>query len=113
MHTLMIEHPIGDFEIWKKAFASDPAGRKQSGVRRYRVFRPIDDPKYVMINLDFDGAAEAEAFLESMRKVWSRVDLSPGLLRDPGAARVSPRARIVEEVDGYCYSAASSVASWA
>jgi hypothetical protein len=103
MHTLMIEHPIGDFETWKKAFASDPAGRQKSGVRRYRVFRPVDDPKYVLIDLDFDGAAEAQAFLESMRKVWSRADLSPGLLREAGAAKVSPRGRIVEEVDSREY----------
>jgi hypothetical protein len=99
MYTLMIEHPVGDFETWKAAFERDPIGRKQSGVRRYRVFRPIDDPKYVIIDLDFDGAAEAEAFLESLRsKIWSRADLSPGLARTPGEG-TTPRTRIVVEVD--------------
>jgi len=102
MSTLKIEHPIGDFETWKTAFERDPVGRKQAGVRRYRVFRPVEDPKYVIIDLDFDGPTEAEAFLESMRKVWSRVDLSPGLLREPGA-KMSPQARIVEEVDSREY----------
>jgi len=103
MTTLKIEHPIGDFETWKVAFERDPVGRQKSGVRRYRVFRPVDDPKYVIIDLDFERAAEAHAFLGSMQKVWSRVDLSPGLLREQGAIRVTPRARIVEEVDSQVY----------
>ena len=103
MSTLKIEHPIGDFETWKTAFERDPVGRKQAGVRRYRVFRPAEDPKYVIIDLDFARAAEAHAFLESMQKVWSRVELSPGLLREQGAIRVTPRARIVEEVDSRVY----------
>jgi hypothetical protein len=72
-------------------------------VRRYRVFRPVDDPKYVIIDLDFDGATEAQAFLESLRKVWSRVDLSPGLLREAGVPKTSPRATIVEEVESEEY----------
>jgi hypothetical protein len=103
MCTLMIEHPIKDFETWKAAFERDPVGREKSGVRRYRVFRPVDDPNYVMIDLDFDGAVEAQAFLESMRKVWSRVDLSPGLAREAGAVKMTPRARIVDEVDSKQY----------
>jgi hypothetical protein len=99
MFTLKIEHPIRDFPTWKAAFERDPIGRKQSGVRRYRVFRPTDDPKYVLIDLDFNQASEAQAFLEALRSVWSRVDLSPGLARDAGAASVSPKTRIIEEVD--------------
>jgi hypothetical protein len=99
MYTLHIEHPIGDFETWKAAFERDPVGRKQSGVRRYRVFRPVDDPKYVMIDLDFEATSEAEAFLTLLRKVWSRVDLSPGLAREGGAPKVSPVTRIIENVD--------------
>lgn len=103
MHTVKIEHAIGDFETWKAAFARDPAGREQSGVRRYRVFRPQDDPKYVILDLDFETATAAQAFVETMRRVWSRVDLSPALLREPGAAVTSPRARIVEEVESREY----------
>lgn len=103
MTTLKIEHPIGDFETWKAAFERDPVGRKKSGVRHYRVYRPVDDPKYVIIDLDFGEVAEAYAFLESMQKVWSRVDLSPGLVREEGTITMSPRTRIVEEVDSRGY----------
>jgi len=101
--TLKIEHPIVDFETWKAAFERDPARRKQSGVRRYRVFRPVDDPKYVIIDLDFDRASDAHAFLESMRKVWSQVELSLGLQRESGADKKGPQARIVQEVDSKEY----------
>jgi hypothetical protein len=99
MFTLKIEHPIRDFETWKAAFERDPIGRKQSGVRRYRVCRPTDDPRYVLIDLDFAEATQAQAFLEALRQVWSRVDLSPGLQREPAAGSATPKTRIVEEVD--------------
>ena len=56
MYILRIEHPIISYEGWKKAFDSDPADRQKSGVRRYRVMRPIDDANYIMIDLEFDTA---------------------------------------------------------
>ena len=59
MPTLHIEHAISDFGVWKNAFEADPARREESGVRRYRVFRPLDDPRYVAIDLDFDSVADA------------------------------------------------------
>jgi hypothetical protein len=101
--TLKIEHAIVDFEIWKQAFERDPIGREAAGVRRYRVFRPLNDPKYVIIDLDFDGRADAEAFLDELRGVWSRVDQSPGLARAPGPAAQPPRTQIVEQVDTRAY----------
>jgi ribosomal protein L35AE/L33A len=96
MTILHIEHPIRDFGIWKKAFESDPAGREKGGVRRYQVFRPIDDPNYVMIDLDFDSSRAAEAFLDAMRVVW----------RSPAAARAlagTPQTRIIEVVESKEY----------
>jgi hypothetical protein len=59
-------------------------------VRRYRVLRPIDDAKYVMIELEFDTASQAEALLAAMRVVWSRVQ---------GKIIVTPQARIVEAAE--------------
>jgi len=99
--TLKIEHGIVDFETWKRAFDRDPVGREQAGVRRYRVCRPLDDPNYVMIDLDFDAREQAEAFLEKLRGVWSRADQSPGLLR---TGTGSPKTRIVDEVEAKSYS---------
>ena len=46
MTVLRVEHPITDYDTWKSAFDRDPADRKGSGVRRYRIYRPVDDPRY-------------------------------------------------------------------
>lgn len=94
MPILHIEHPVPDFDGWKQAFDSDPVGRERSGVRRYRILRAMDDPNYVMIDLEFDSRGEAEALLAAMRGVWSRVQGQ--IMRDP-------QARIVEVVESKEY----------
>ncbi|HEX7102768.1 MAG TPA: hypothetical protein VF201_09000 [Nitrolancea sp.] len=90
MPILRIEHPVPNFDNWKAAFDSDPVGRKRLGVRRYRILRSIDEPNYVMIDLEFDTKGEAEALLSAMRAVWSRVQ---------GSVMSDPQARIVEVVE--------------
>jgi hypothetical protein len=94
MPILRIEHPVHDFDGWKTAFDNDPVGRKQSGVRRYQILRSIDDPNYVMIDLEFDTKSEAEALLAAMRTVWGRV---------AGSVMSNPQARIVETVESKEY----------
>ncbi len=69
MHVLHIEYPILDYDAWKVAFDDDRLDRRGSGVRRYRIFRPIDDPNYGMIDLEFDDAGEAEVYLAALRRV--------------------------------------------
>lgn len=88
MHVVQIEHAVRDFDTWKAAFDSDPAHRSASGVRRYEIFRPIDDPRYVAVDLAFDTLAEAESFKVRLEGVW----------RSPQAAAAlggAPKARIV------------------
>ena len=94
MIIVQIEHPVPNFDAWKQAFDSDPVGRERSGVRRYRVLRPIDNPNYAMIDLEFDNSSEAEAFLDAMREVWHRVE---------GTIIESPRVRLVEAVESKKY----------
>ena len=90
MHVLQIEHPVPDFETWKRAFDGDPVGRERSGVRRYRVMRPIDDGRYAIIELEFDSLGEAEAMERSLRELWGRVE---------GRVMTDPKTRIVEIVE--------------
>jgi hypothetical protein len=90
MVILQIEHPVPNFDAWKKAFDSDPVNRKQSGVRRYRVLRPIDNPNYAIIDLEFDSVNKAEGLLAALREVWRGVQ---------GTIIESPRVRIVETVE--------------
>lgn len=81
MIHLHIEHPVFDFAAWKAAFDSDPVGRQKSGVRCYRVLRPIDNPDFAIIDLEFDQLDQAEALLAAMQQVWSRVGGT--LIKDP------------------------------
>ncbi len=83
MSTLRIEHAISDYDTWKAAFDADPVHRKESGVRHYRIHRPVDDPHYVMIDLDFDGVAGAEALLAKLREVWQSPAVAPALAGPP------------------------------
>jgi hypothetical protein len=92
VHVLRIEHPVPDFDAWKRAFESDPIGREKGGVRSYRILRATEDSNYALIDLEFDSADDAEAFLASLRELWGRVDV----MRDP-------HARIVEVVDSAQY----------
>jgi hypothetical protein len=91
MPILRIDHPVPDFDAWKQAFDSDPVGREQGGVRRYRILRPIDDPKYTMVDLEFDSSSEAEAFRTALGDVWRRIGIE------------NPGARIVEVVESKEY----------
>jgi hypothetical protein len=90
MSILRIEHPVLDYEAWKKAFDADPVGRERSGVRRYQVLRASDDPNFVMIDLEFDRPDEAEAMLSALRAVWNGVG---------GTIISDPQARILEPVE--------------
>jgi hypothetical protein len=95
MPILQIQHRVRDFDAWKQAFDNDPVGRKQGGVRRYRVLRSLDDPNYVIIDLEFDSSKEAEAFRGALNELWGRVGDRLGL--------EGPQARIVEAVDSIDY----------
>jgi len=90
MPVLRIEHSVPDFTRWKQAFDSDPADRKGSGVRRYQVLQSVDDPNFVMIDLEFDSLSDAEGLLTKMRRVWSG---------EGQKVMRNPQARIVDTVE--------------
>jgi hypothetical protein len=90
MVTLRIQHAVPTYEAWKRAFDSDPVDRRGGGVRRYRVQRPVSDPKLVMIDLEFDTREQAESFVEKLRRLWS----GPGK-----AVMIDPETWILETVE--------------
>jgi hypothetical protein len=91
MPILQIDHRVREYEAWKRAFDSDPVGRKQGGVRRYRVARFADDPNHVIVDLEFDSTEEAEAFGGKLRQLWGQVGDELGL--------EGPQARVRDEVE--------------
>src|SRR5512141_94007 len=93
---IQLEHPVRDFDAWKAAFDRDPIQREAGGVRRYRILRPVEDPAYVAVDLEFDDRAKADAFLEALHRLWQSPIAQAALA---GA----PRARIVEAVESAAY----------
>jgi hypothetical protein len=91
MAILQIQHAVRDFDAWKRAFDSDPIGRAQGGVRRHRILQAADDPNFVVIELEFDDTAAAEAFGGKLRELWGRRSEDLGLER--------PEARVLDSVE--------------
>jgi hypothetical protein len=89
--TVRIELTVSNFDSWKMAFESDPLGRQKSGVRRYRILKPTDDPNYVMVDFEFDGLKDAENFGAALRNMWA----------SPAAKNLiqNSKLRIVEQVE--------------
>ena len=92
MPTLHIEHPITDIDTWTAAFNRFADARREAGVSGQRVQRPLDDPRYVLVDLDFDTAEEAEAFLRFLKsRVWGNQEAAPALAG-------TPETRILETI---------------
>ena len=84
MPTLHIEHPITDFDTWLSAFDRFAGFRHEAGVRAHDIRRPVEDPAYVVVDLDFDTRPEAEAFLRFLTtEVWADPDNAPALAGTP------------------------------
>jgi len=90
MATLRIEHTVHDYDNWKQQFDNDPADRKGSGVRSYRVSRSASEPNHVFIDLDFDDSPSAQKMLDKLQEVWAGPAMN---------LIVNPSATIVEQVE--------------
>jgi hypothetical protein len=87
---LRIEHPVPDYEAWKKSFDNDPIGREKMGVRRYQILRPVDNPKNVLIHLEFDTSRDAEALVAALQNVWKNAE---------GKIMTNPQVQILELIE--------------
>ena len=88
--TLRIEHAIHDYDQWKAAFDNCARVRANAGVRGHAIRRPVEDPHYLMLDLEFDTADAAGKFAQFLeQQVWSSPDSAPAL------AGV-PRTRLLE-----------------
>jgi hypothetical protein len=93
MATLHIEHEISDLQTWLGAFGRFAEARERAGVGSQRVAQPIDDDRYIYVELDFDTVEQAEGFKNFLEtKVWSNPEASPAL-------KGAPRARVLTEVE--------------
>jgi hypothetical protein len=93
MVTLLIEHAVSDFATWQGAFDRFAAARLDGGVTGERVYRPVADPRFVVVLLDFPDVARAEAFRRFLTtRVWADPGNSPALQGTPRAEILRPAA---------------------
>jgi hypothetical protein len=88
---LQIEHQITDYATWRERFDNDPVGRAEGGVTGFRVFRPVDGPERIKVDLEFATTADAEGFRERLERFWASGAASSVLVGEP-------RVAIVEDV---------------
>ncbi|MEV6524741.1 hypothetical protein AB0M43_22555 [Longispora sp. NPDC051575] len=98
MTTLRIEHAVTDYGTWKAAFDRFADARRQAGVLRHRIHRPADDPRYVLVDLDFATRAAAEGFLGFLRtRVWAVPENAPALAGAPETRILEPAENSAQE----------------
>ncbi|MPY95373.1 MAG: hypothetical protein GEV08_20660 [Acidimicrobiia bacterium] len=91
MATLHIEHPITDYPTWRAAFDGLADARRQNGVMSERVTQPVDDPRYIVVDLDFATAEQAASFLRFLEaRVWASSTSAPALAGRPRTAILQP-----------------------
>ena len=78
MTTILIKHPVEDYDIWKGEFDAFHDYRKASGETCFQIYRPIDDPNYLVILFEWDSAENAKAFLDStdLKEAMQRAGVS-------------------------------------
>ncbi len=87
MPNLHIEHPITDFATWKQAFERLDHVRATAGVVNAEIQQPVNDPLFVVIDLEFATIGEAERFLDFLeKKVWASSNSAPALAGRPRTA---------------------------
>jgi hypothetical protein len=90
-HLLTIIHPVPDVDRWTAVLLRESAkDRPRRGLLRRKAYRSLDDPNEVMVQLEFDSAESAQAFLPS-------IDLR-GLLDEIGL-EIYPPVFIGVEID--------------
>jgi len=89
--TLHIEHPITDLDTWLAAFDRFADRRTAAGVTAHRIWQPVGDRHYVVLDLDFDTTEQAMSFLSFLRtQVWAAPGNAPALAGAPRTMILDP-----------------------
>ena len=65
MAAYMLIHFDVDYDEWKPAFDTDPAGRAEVA-KGYTISRGVDNPNDVFVRAEFETVEEAKAFREKL-----------------------------------------------
>jgi quinol monooxygenase YgiN len=81
MTTVHVENTVHDFDTWKANFDKYDRFRAEEGVRRYRVSRGVTDRNEVIVDLEFDDQAAAQAFLPKLAQIMTTPQAKAQLVR--------------------------------
>ena len=65
MTTVLIKHPVEDYDKWKNAFDAFIDNRKAGGEKSYHIYRTINNQNNVVVIFEWDNAENAITFLQS------------------------------------------------
>ena len=88
-------HRAPDHRLRHLELGVQPVRRRPPPSRRSSAAGPasVDDPKYIVVDLDFDTIDEAEAFLRFLNtQVWGIQENSPALAGTPQTMILEPVA---------------------
>ena len=86
MASLHIQHPITDLSTWVAAFSRFEEKRRLAGVLSETIRQPVDDDRFVVIDLEFETVDQATGFLHFLETaVWASEESSPALAGTPDA----------------------------
>ncbi len=86
MPALHIDHAITDLTTWLGAFEPLAGVRRDAGVVHEVVRQPVDDPRRIVVDLEFTTVDQAAAFLRFLEDhVWAVPANAPALVGSPTA----------------------------
>lgn len=65
MVHVLIRHKVSDYTRWKAAFDAHLTSRKHAGETGCRLFHNVDDPRDLVLLLDWASIDEARKFMNS------------------------------------------------
>jgi hypothetical protein len=66
MAFIMTRVQVGDYDAWKPMFDQDSPGARKTA-NGYRLFRSVEDPNEVFVQVEFASAADATAGADKLR----------------------------------------------
>lgn len=65
MASMMVQHSVKDFAMWKKVYDSNAALRTSNGELSNQVYQDANDPKKLTIMFRWNSLANAQKFAQS------------------------------------------------
>jgi len=94
MASVLVRHKVNNYDTWRPIFEADGERRRAGGCTGTHLFRNLDNPNEVIINLQWDSVENARKFVAN-----------------PGLEEVMKNAGVVDQPDVYFLDDAGRTAS--